>query len=224
MTDTTDANYFSLVPKILFPVTNLDDDVASVAVERVGTRTETSEAGASQVFSVRLDSQPYGPVTVSFASTDTTEGAVDLASIEIGPSDYDVPQLVTVRGVDDSLDDGDQPYTVTVAVASAADGAYNGMLVPALSFTNTDDDTAELLAKASGERTYESGQAVVTVSLTLATEPAQGVTVTATVSDASEAVVDPASVTFSAADYAITQTFTVSGLKDYTVDGTVACV
>ena len=40
-------------------------------------------------------------------------------------ADWDVPQTVTVTGVDDAVVDGDQPWAIEVVTATSADPAYD---------------------------------------------------------------------------------------------------
>ena len=50
-------------------------------------------------------------------------------------------QTVTVTGVDDAIDDGDQPYSIVTAAATSADLTYATVDAADVSVSNTDDDT-----------------------------------------------------------------------------------
>ena len=98
----------------------------------------TTESGEAATFTVALNSQPDANVTIQFSSSDTTEGTVTPASVTFTTSDWDTPQTVTVTGVDDSIEDGPQNFSiVTTAVAT---GNYQGIDPSDVSVTNQDDD------------------------------------------------------------------------------------
>ena len=65
-------------------------------------------------------------------SSDLSEASVSLSSLTFTPSNWDVPQSVTVTGVNDGLGDGDQ----SVDIVLSADG-FEDVLVGA---TNIDND------------------------------------------------------------------------------------
>ena len=91
-----------------------------------------SESGSSDSFTFALASQPGSSVVVSVVSSDLSEASVSVSSLTFGPSNWDVPQSVTVTGVNDGLDDGDQ----SVNIVLSADG-FENVLVGA---TNLDND------------------------------------------------------------------------------------
>ena len=47
---------------------------------------------------------------------------------------------MTVTGVDDAVDDGDQSYTIVTAAATSSDPGYNGLDPADVAVTNTDND------------------------------------------------------------------------------------
>jgi hypothetical protein len=77
----------------------------------------TSEGGGTVSFTVVLDAQPTGDVTIPVSVDDAGEAMVDKTSLIFrrdGPTAWDIPQTVTVTGVDDEDVDGSQPFTLTV--------------------------------------------------------------------------------------------------------------
>jgi len=61
---------------------------------------------------VVLTAQPTADVTIGLSSSDITEGTVAPASVTFTPVTWNVPQTVTVTGVDDLLVDGAVAYTI----------------------------------------------------------------------------------------------------------------
>jgi hypothetical protein len=116
----------------------------------------TTEGGGSASFSIVLESRPAAEVTISLASSDASEGTVSVGSLTFTPANWDVPQTVVVRGVDDGEDDGDVVYRIVAGAAVSDDAGYDGMDAADVSLINADDDVpvvveVEVELSASGE-------------------------------------------------------------------------
>ena len=59
-------------------------------------------------------------------------------------NNWSTPQTVTVTGVNDTVADGDQAYTIVTAPAVSADPAYNGLNADDVSVVNTDNEVHTL--------------------------------------------------------------------------------
>ena len=101
-------------------VTNADNDVAGISVNPTSGLT-TTEAGVSASFTVVLTSQPIANVTIVLSSSDTTEGSVSPSSLTFTSVNWNMPQTVTVTGVDDLVADGNVAYAVNTAQATSTD-------------------------------------------------------------------------------------------------------
>ena len=88
-------------------VTNTDNDAAGITVD-ADLGLTTTEAGGTATFTVVLASQPTADVTIGLSSSDTTEGTVSPASLTFTAANWNTAQTVTVTGVNDAVDDGDQ--------------------------------------------------------------------------------------------------------------------
>ncbi|MCP4189968.1 MAG: hypothetical protein GY768_05000, partial [Planctomycetaceae bacterium] len=132
----------------------------------------TDELGSVVSFTIELDSEPTGDVTLPISSSDSTEGSVSPTSIVFTASNWNVPQTVTVTGVDDNLDDGDVDYSIEIGAASSSDENYNGSDPADINLTNQDDgDTAGMtVSSPSGLTTDELGS-VVSFTIELDSEP-----------------------------------------------------
>lgn len=105
----------------------------------------TSESGGSSEFNVVLDTQPSATVTIDILSSDTSEGEIAGASggvltLTFDDTNWNVPQTVTIQGVDDPDQDGDQAYSIQLAPAVSTDGDYNGLDAADVSVINLDND------------------------------------------------------------------------------------
>ncbi|MGN6543582.1 MAG: hypothetical protein ACTHK7_00920, partial [Aureliella sp.] len=114
---------------------------AGVAVTPTSGLT-TSEAGGTASFSVVLNSQPTSNVVIGVSSSDTTEGTVSASSLTFTAANWNQPQTITVKGVDDADVDGNIGYSVILAAAQSSDAAYNGLNPTDVSVTNIDDEVA----------------------------------------------------------------------------------
>ena len=193
-------------------VSNLDDDAASVSVVAPVAGLETSEGGGVATFTVVLDSEPTADVTIDVKSSDKSEGTVSPASLTFTSDNWNTAQTVTVTGVDDDQDDGNQDYTILLAAAESTDADYDGFDPADVTVSNTDDDEALLVLSPEALTVDEGGEGTWTVAL--ASEPAALVTVTVTGENDGAARVGSTSLTFTPADWNVAQNVTVSGLDD----------
>jgi len=154
-------------------LTIADDDTAGVTVEANQNATVTSETGDSLSYSVKLDTQPTGPVEVYFGSSDETEGVLetnlqektDVVMLEFTEDNWDVAQEFTVSGVDDDIDDSDVPYKI-IATVQGEDEQYRGLDVEAFALTNNDDaDEAKLTVEKMTEGVAEGRENIYKVKL-----------------------------------------------------------
>jgi hypothetical protein len=214
-TSSTDPNYNNLtLPPV--SLTNIDDDTAGITLTPVSGLV-TSETGTTATFTAVLNTQPTANVTFTFTSSDITEGTVP-STITFTPANWNVPQTVTITGVNDFLDDGDIPYTITTATSSA-DPNYNNSTVPTVSVTNTDNETAGVTFTPLSGNTTEAG-GTSTFTAVLNSQPTDNVTFTFTSSDITEGTVTT-TITFTPANWNIPQTVTITGVNDFVDDGDI---
>lgn len=111
------------------------------------------------------------------------------------PSNYNVPQTVTVTPVDDQIDDGDVAYWIITAPAASADPFYNGWNPDDVRVTNTDNDTSGIVLSQTSLMTSEGGSSgQFTVKLN--SQPTANVTIALGSSDTTEGTVSPSTLTF----------------------------
>lgn len=198
-------------------VTNEDDDSASVTV--APTSIATTENGGTADFTVVLDSMPTASVTFAITSSDDTEGTVSPATLTFTTVDWNVPQLVTVTGVDDAIADGSVPYTVTVHVSTSADSAFAAVADQDVNVTNSDDELPGItVTPTSGIATNESG-GTASVTIVLNSQPTSTVTIDLSSDTTSEGNVAVASVSFTTLNWDMAQTIVIEGVNDDLDDG-----
>ena len=182
----------------------------------------TTEGGGSDSFTVVLNFQPTADVTINVSSSNPGEGLPSPASLTFTTDNWNVPQKVTVTGVDDSVVDGPIAYTIVLAPAVSADPAYNGLDPADVSAVNADNDQAGVsITPTAGLVTTEAGGSA-TFSIRLNSQPSANVTIGLSSSNPGEGVPSPTAVTFTPANWGTYQVVTVTGVDDFVDDGTVA--
>lgn len=146
-------------------LTNLDDDTAGITITPASGLV-TDESGASDTFSVVLTSQPLADVVIDMNSSNMAEGTLSANSLTFTPGNWNIPQLVTVTGVNDLPNDGDIAYQAIAAPAASADSNYNGLASGAVDITNLDvadpvavDPPAEPVPSEPGPQPLPDGEA-----------------------------------------------------------------
>jgi cysteine-rich repeat protein len=213
-----DATYAAIDPADVALV-NQDDDVPGFFVSGATPSARTTEAGGAVTFTVRLRSMPSASVTIPIASNKPEEGAASVTELVFTPANYDQPQTVTVTGQDDFVDDGDVAYAVVLSPATSTDAGYAAADPPDVTLTNADDDTASMAvsAPAPNNRTSENG-GQVTFTVVLRSQPLANVTVPLASSKPAEGTIDKAQLVFTAADWNVSQSVTMTGQLDDVVD------
>ena len=200
---------------------NIDANTASVVVTPTDDLV-TTEAGGTAAFSVVLSQAPASDVIIDLVSSDSTEGTPSVASVTFTVANWATPQVITVTGANDAVDDGDIAYSIITSVNPASDATFAVLAVADVALTNLDDDTAGiLLTPIAGLTTTETGGAAA-FTVTLTSEPTADVVVAVASGDATEGTTDVATLTFTPADWATPQTVTITGVDDLDGDGDVA--
>lgn len=201
-------------------LTNSDNETPGISVIAVSGRT-TSETGVTAAFSVVLDTQPTANVTIALSSSDATEGTLSPVSVTFTRTNWNTPQIVTVTGIDDFVDDGNVAYTIVTVPATSADPNYNGLDAVDVVLSNIDNDTAGIAFTPVLSRMTTEAGGTATFSVVLNAQPTAPVTIGLTSGDTTEGTLSPASTTFTPTNWNTPQMVTVTGVNDKVVDGNV---
>ena len=164
-------------------VTQTDNDTADVTVSET-TRTVAENSGTA-TYTVVLDTEPFGNVTITPASSDP-DVAIVSGALTFTQSNWNTAQTVTVTGVDDSdVNTPARTATVSHTPASADDSTYGGLTITSVVVTATDDDGGPALPSISIAAVSSSVTegAAATFTLTATPAPAANLTVTVTVTE-----------------------------------------
>lgn len=186
-----------------------------VLVQNVTGNTVT-EGGSTQTFEVVLSMPPTNDVSVDISVDDATELSVSVGTLTFTSGNWDVPQTVTVTGVDDAIADGNVSSNVTLDNVTSADGNYNGITpsTDTLAFTTQDDEVAgvqvRVVTDATGATTTappfiveEDNSVMGYVAFKLNTMPSADVTIPVSLSaqDQTEATLSANSIVLTAANW-----------------------
>lgn len=213
-----DPNYNGMNPANV-DVSNIDDDSPGITVRLSNQALFTAEKGDTATFTVLLNSQPTTDVNIGVSSSNTAEGTVSPGNLKFTLDNWRAPQVVTIKGVDDDVADGTQPYRIALGAAQSGDPNYNRRDPNDVNVSNIDDDTAGItVSNASMLRTHERGD-TATFQIALNSKPTAAVAIGVSSNRASEGTVSPSSITFTTANWAAPQTVTVKGVNDDVADG-----
>ncbi len=200
-----------------------DTSVVGVTVSKTGV---SMDEGASDSFTVVLDTQPSGDVTVTVSSDDAAAasvssdgGATQAGSVDLTftTANWDQVQTVTITGVGDD-DTNDESQTISFAVAGHE---YAGLVVGSLEASVTDTSVVGVTVSKTGVSMDEGASDSFTVVLD--TQPSGDVTVTVSSDDAAAASVSSdggatqagsVALTFTTANWDQAQTVTITGVGD----------
>ena len=194
-------------------VTVTDDDQPGLWVS--ATTLAVAEPGTG-TYTVRLNTEPGGAVTVGVAdTTSNADVSVSPSALEFGAADWNTAQAVTVTVTADA-DAADDTATLRHTVTGTADTtAYPTTLAAVeVAVTVADPDTAAVTVSATALALMETGPGSGTYTVVLGTEPTAPVTVTITSDDTGAVSRAPGALTFSTTTWATAQTVVATAVAD----------
>jgi uncharacterized repeat protein (TIGR01451 family) len=228
---------YAVAPNVVGTATVTDNDFPRVLIDTAGGLA-VAEATAStpDSYTVVLHGQPDAGVVVHFVVTDgqtTVAGtgpAASSADLTFTSGNWNVPQVVSVRAVNDAVD---EPNThagaIAVSLTSTATGFatapefyVDGAPASSVPVAVSDDDTSDvLLAESGGSTAVNEGGAGDTVTIRLASQPLSNVTTTLSISP--RCTVTPPSLTFTSATWSTPQTVTLGAVDNDLLEGPQTC-
>jgi hypothetical protein len=211
--------------KIAGPIAaiNEDDDVAGITMTP-GCNI-TAEAGDECTYYLTLQTEPAFPVIIESSSSNEKEGNITVGrQVVLDKNNWDEPQPIIIKGIDDEYFDKDQPYTVTIGPSRSDDPLYVGKQWE-VNMVNIDNDIAEMLIRQNGLPLRGYGLPVdetgiqQTFTIQLPNRPESDVTIDVKCSDMTEALVVPSVLVFTTANWMKPTTVTIIGQDDKEVDG-----
>ena len=197
-------------PDLTIIVVDDDTDGITISTDAV-TVTEASGGTNTAEYTVVLDTQPTGIVTITPSSNTPGVATVSPATIDFTSTSWHIPRTITVTGVDDSEVNGGRTSTISHTITG-----YGTVTVPDVIVTLTDDDVDGVTVSKSSVIVTEAPGTTNTATYTvvLASPPTGTVTITPSSDTQSVATVAPASVTFDSTNWNTPKTITVTGVDD----------
>ena len=211
---TGDAAYAGMaIASVTVAIT--DNDTAGVTVTQSGGATAVAEAGATDTYTIVLNTQPTASVTIAVTGDADVGGAP--TPLTFTTANWNVAQTVTVTAVNDAQAEG--PHTgVLTHAATSGDTRYQGIAIAAVTATITDNDTGGITVTQSGGSTaVAEGGATDTLTVVLASQPTATVTITAAAG--SQLTATPATLTFTTVNWNVPQTVSIGAVDDGNVEG-----
>ena len=193
-----------------------EDEAVAVSIEEVTrsvtvSSTElTLQEGSSADYTVVLDSEPTGDVTITIGGHANTDVSVSPGSLTFTSGNWETAQTVTVTAAADADAVADAPVTLTHTVTGAAE--YAGIAVDPVTVTITETDTPGVTISPTELTLVEGESRPYTVVLD--TQPTDDVTITIGGHANTDVSVSPGSLTFTSGNWETAQTVTVTAAAD----------
>ena len=198
-------------------ITDNDAPTPGVTITESGGTTALTETGTTDSYTLVLDAEPTANVTITLSPD--SDSTVSDTTLTFTTLNWDTPQTITVTAANDDIAEGDHTSTIT-HTATSGDADYNNIAIDPLTATITDNDTAGFTVSAISGNTTEAG-GTATFTLVLTSEPTANVSIPVSSSDTSEGTVSPSTLTFTSGNWDTPQTVTVTGVDDFSIDGSV---
>ena len=172
----TDSKYSTLL-KMNVSVKTTDNDAPGVTISETGVTVTEASSGRTARYTVVLNTQPTGTVTVTPTSGDGSVATVSPAELTFtasGATIWSTPQEVTVTGVDNHVDNPSDLTTSITHAVTGADYETAGVTADPVSVTLTDDDATPTVTLSLSDTSISEngGTSTVTASLSGASSEA----------------------------------------------------
>jgi hypothetical protein len=181
--------------------TNVDNDSASIVMSAEDLPLMTSEEGGAAEISVRLGTQPLGPVTLTLATDRPDEVVVSPEQLTFTADNWVEAQSVLVVGLDDAAVDGDAPFVVAVASVQTDDPSYAAAALPELRGINLDDERVAVSVSPATPLQLRSGQTGQRIAVALNAAPESSVEVQISVDPATAVELSSSALSFDSSSW-----------------------
>ncbi len=207
--DQVDVSLISAVAGTATVAVIVDDD-DGLALQVAPSPVDLGE-GATAMLSVRLTHQPASPVDVTVTSSDPARVTTGPGTLRFTETTWDVPQAVTLTGLDDADLAPDQA-TVTLSAPTATPA----ITAVSVTINIADRDVLGIDPSTTTLSATEGGTATFGIMLTQ--QPLASVTVTLTSSDLGAATASPGSLVFTTTNWNTPRTVMVTAVQDLDAD------
>ena len=221
----TDDSVYNALANQSVTVSITENDAVGVTIAPTAlTVTEGDASGVS--YTVKLNSQPAGDVTVSISGhsgTDLTLSGTSLSEdgeLTFSTSTWDTAQTVTVKAAEDEDGVTDADVTLAHAISSTDDSVYNALADQSVTVSITDNDADGVSISPTTLTVAEGDATGVSYNVKLNSQPAGDVTVTVSGHSGTDLSISGTTLsgddelTFTTANWGTAQTVTVKAAED----------
>ncbi|OCR02748.1 hypothetical protein BCD67_17930 [Oscillatoriales cyanobacterium USR001] len=167
-------------------VTIADNDSPGVTITESAGSTNVTEGGATDTYTVVLNTQPTANVTIAINSG--TQTSTNTNSLTFTTANWNTAQTVTVTAVDDVTAEGNHTQAIS-HTATSSDSNYNGITINSVTANITDNDAFNTPPTISGNTTTPfvnlpgTGPGYVGGVINDPTDPAKNIGINFTIGD-----------------------------------------
>lgn len=182
-----------------------------------------AETGTKITFRAKLSKEPTQDVSFSnITLSKLGEVSLDPNNLVFTSANWNIDQLIEVKGLSDSIQDGNQLIEIQLNQSSSLDAFFDGLEGGIVTVTTVDIDMAGIsLSPMSSLTTSEAGS-TQTISAVLNSKPSSNVSFPVLLSHPSEVSSSMGTVVFTPSNWNTSQSIILTGLNDSVVDGDVA--
>ena len=217
-TASTDATYNAL-PCAPLDVRVNDNDSAvnnGISITQTWGNTKVVEGGLTDTYFVVLDKAPTGNVVLTWSGNNGDVAGI--ANLTFTPTNWWVPQTVTITGTDDLS--VESTHTSTIRYVASGGGYSNVTTLDATVGDNDINSSAGIqLVQSSGTTAVTEGGATDTFTVKLTGAPNNDVVIAMTATPAGQLSLSNSTLTFNSANWDTAQTVTVTATDDAVTEG-----
>jgi len=213
----SDAGFTGSVSQTISVITKDNDSGDFILGSISGNLTEDPPNTVN--FSVVLTAQPSSTVIIDFSSGDLTEATMVTNSVSFTSGNWNIPVLVYVSSVDELIFDGSQTTSITATVSSSSDPGFTSASSQIINVITEDNDKPSYTVNPVVGALTEGDMTTVYFTVILDATPSSNVIINLANGDPSEVTLSTTSITFTPANWNVTQTITLFSEDDPIIDG-----
>ncbi len=133
----------------------LSDGIPNLASVLVSpSQIITQNDGSQNFVTLQLNQAPTADVVLGLVISDPTQVSTTPETLTFTPTDWNVPQVVTVTGLDDNIPDGDRPFTLTISTTQSNDTNFSVMNAVVLQGTNEAINLPPVAATGANQQVF----------------------------------------------------------------------
>jgi gliding motility-associated-like protein len=214
----TDAEYKKLENSKVKGVC-IDNDEAEIIVSK--EYLQVSESGTEAIYTVVLATEPQLKVNIAIEADDATEGNILNKKIVFTAKNWNRPQQVRLKGVDDSDIDGTINFKIVNDPSTSEDKKYKVLENITVSADNLDNDESGIVLDKTSIVVEEEGEKEGRVEISLSSRPTDNVVLTFENGNEDEGDLQTSSITFTPDNWNIKQSVVFKAKDDSVDDGDI---